>query len=537
MSIHLNLIDFVQNHLQEEKDDALSNQEAIESQEPDDLGFESDVSRATHSGLLMRPIYELEARRFGQGNGEEAEVWEAVDLMWTAFAVLDVISELTEYQIGATRSQVLKKILPLVRSQVTACSLDFPDEVLQGVINKVFDHLTNRTNRYLPFSYTYFDGATGGYLSRRFWLIKTVYSNEGKEALFTLTDEGYAAYFGLHETSALDAAAIGNLRIKLLLERGNLDDAISVAEGNNKQCSRKAQEVHTVRRLIRRNIKAVDYKHVQKLAEEGVNQAMDIQKESSKLHNLVIENMLHSQTKKHSLKLHKLAEKLETLNHELMKLAGELQDLPEDYQQFSHKLFRRRPTGAFPSMDEVMGRILRLEEQQAAQIGKEFIARIDPPAKKALFDPASVIEACDRALERLQTTDDHHQKILEVDGEAMSRFVPELNEELMQNAFEMLYKRVGKEREVQMSDLLTEAGQFSEDELFPAATAMGVFQCLVDRRIAEKHSLKVQLPDPNSRVAIDIGAGRRYHGHELTLKYRSALSQIPNRKSSSPDFP
>ena len=49
--------------------------------------------------------------------------------------------------------------------------------------------------------------------SKWFWLIKTVYTGEGREALFTLTDEGYTAYFGLHETGALDATAIGNLRI------------------------------------------------------------------------------------------------------------------------------------------------------------------------------------------------------------------------------------------------------------------------------------------------------------------------------------
>ncbi len=532
MSIHLNLIDFVQNHLQDESDAAHASEVPPETEHSTDPGFESDVSRATHSGLLMRPVYELEARRFGQGNDEEAEVWEAVDLMWTAFAVLDVISELTEYQIGATRSEVVKKILPLIRVQVTACGLDFPDQVLQGVVHKVFDHLTNRSNRYLPFSYTYFDGGSASYLSRRFWLIKTVYANEGKEALFTLTDEGYAAYFGLHETSALDAAAIGNLRIKLLLERGNLDDAISVADANNKQCSRKAREVHTVRRLIRRNIKAVAYERVQDLAEEGVNQAMDIQKESGRLHNLVIENMLSSPTEKHSLKLHRLAEKLETLNHELMKLAGELQDLPEDYQQFSHKLFRRRPSGAFPSMDEVMGRILQLEETQATQIGKEFIARIDPPAKKSLFDPASVIEACDRALERLQATDDQSQKIQEVDGHTTHRFAPELNDELMQEAFELLHNRVGLEKEIQVSALLTEAGNTSDGDLFPAAAAMGVFQCLVDRRLADKHCISVQLPDPEARVAVDLGPDRRYHGHELTLKHQPALTQLPAGRKS-----
>ncbi|WP_419659439.1 uncharacterized protein Dvar_83340 [Desulfosarcina variabilis str. Montpellier] len=522
MPIQLSLIDFVKNRLADDTDtDTSPHPEPAEGQAPKTIGFASDVSRAVHSALIMRPIYEIEARRFGQGDADDsAGVWQGVDLMWTAFAVLDVISELTEYQIGVTRSEVVQKVLPLVRQQVVACDVSATDEALEAVVNKVFDHLVNRANRYLPFSYTYFDGASGRYQSRRFWLVKTVYTGEGKAALFSLTDEGYVAYFGLHETSALDATAIGNLRIKLLIERGNLDDAITVAEGNRKQCARKALEVHNIRRLIRRNIKAVAFDRVQALAEEGVNQAMDIQKEGSRLHNLVIENLSGARSAGHSVKLHRLAEKLEILNHHLMKLAGELQDLPEDYQRFSHKLFRRRASGAFPSMDEVMGRIFRLDEDHAAQIGEEFIARIDPPAKKALFDPAAVIEACDRALERQNVAGDHNQAVLEVDGEPVIRFASELSDRLMHQAFEMMHTTVGREKTVPLGSLLEAAVQSPGDDLLPVAAAMAVFQCLVDQRLAAKHRLRVLLPDPDARMTMDLGAGRRYRGHDLVLEYR-----------------
>ena len=517
MPIQLSLIDFVNNRQAEAPD---ADAEITMDQASTGPGFAADVSRVVNSALIMRPIYELEARRFRQTAADEGfGAWEGIDLMWTAFAVLDVISELTEYQAGATRGEVVTRVLPIVRQQVQACRMTFGDGTIRDVIHRVFDHLVNRSNRYLPFVYTYFDGASGRYRSRRFWLIKTVYTGEGREALFSLTDEGYAAYFGLHETSALDATAIGNLRIKLLIERGNLDDAIAVADGNRKQCARKALEVRTVRRLIRRNIKAVGFEQVRGLAEEGVNQAMDIQKEGSRLHNLVIENLLTQQTKRHGAKLHRLAEKLETLNHQLMKLAGELQDLPEDYHKFSHKLFRRRDSGAFPTMDEVMGRIFRLGETDAARVGEEFIARIDPPIKRALFDPAAVIEACDRALERQNVAGDHSQAVLEVDGEPVCRFQPELSDRLMVQAFENMHTRVQRQRELPLSNLLETASVSPDDDLFPVAMAMAVFQCLVERRLAYKHRIRILLPDPEARIAIDLGAGRRYHGHELLLTH------------------
>lgn len=529
MPIQLDLIDFVRQrertreaHARTRPPSALRTEEAA----PQTGGFETDVSRAVYSAAIMRPIYELEARRLRQGDSDDTPaIWDGMDLMWIAFAVLDVISELTEYQTGATRAEVVEKILPLARRQALACGLTPADEGLLEVVNKVFDHLVNRGNRYLPFRYTCFDAAARQHRTRTFWLIKTVYTGEGREALFALTDEGYAAYFGLHETGALDAAAIGNLRIKLLIDRGNVDDAISVADGNRKQCARKALEVRNVRRLIQRNIHAVDFERLHALAEEGVNQATDIQKEGSRLHNMVIENLLRSEGPTQGSRLHRLAEQLESLNHQLMKLSGELQRLPEDYHHHSHKLFRRRSLGAFPTMEEILGRVFGMLENEAARIGTEFIARIDPPAQRPLFDPAAVIEACDRALERQNVPGDRSQPLIEVDGAPVARFLPDLDESMMRRAFEMIRTRVHRGGDTLLSALLSDAAERSAsgeaEALFPVAAAMAVFQLTVERRLAEKHRIRVDMTDPDARIRFNLPAGRRYRGHELLLTPRN----------------
>ncbi len=131
--------------------------------------------------------------------------------------MLDAVSELTEYRIRATRKEVLERVLPLARRQAIIVEADSKgaDEKITDDLNEVLDHLVNRGNRYLPFMYNYFDGASGSYRERRIWLVKTVFTDQGGETLFSLIAEGYAADFGLHETGALNAAAIGNLRIKL----------------------------------------------------------------------------------------------------------------------------------------------------------------------------------------------------------------------------------------------------------------------------------------------------------------------------------
>ena len=66
MPIRLSLIDFVQQRLPDETDDAALTSKIQGEEVSDHVGFETDVSRAAHSALIMRPIYELEARRFGQ---------------------------------------------------------------------------------------------------------------------------------------------------------------------------------------------------------------------------------------------------------------------------------------------------------------------------------------------------------------------------------------------------------------------------------------------------------------------------------------
>jgi len=185
------------------------------------------------SGIVMRPIYELESLRLLNQEENQHLAWEHLDIIWLAFAFLDVISEMTEYSSGVSRDDAIIRLVPLAREQAKTMAEELSRQALTEVLHKIFDHLVNRGNRYLPFKYRYFDAGQKKMMTKKFWLIKTVYTGEGRTALYRLTDEGYTAYFGLYETGALDAAAIGNLRIKLLIDRGRASPGVH----------RKAQEV------------------------------------------------------------------------------------------------------------------------------------------------------------------------------------------------------------------------------------------------------------------------------------------------------
>ncbi len=484
--------------------------------------FETDVTRVVNSGLIMRPIYELSLRGL-RGSEEQSLAWECVDVMWLAFAILDTVSELSEYQPGASRREVMERVLPLAEEQAGARNGDITTKGLKRVLNKIFDHLVNRENRYLPFEYDYYNGGTGKFEVRKFWLIKAVYTGEGSTSLFSLTDEGYSAYFGLHETGALDSASIGNLRIRLLIERGSVDDAISVAEQNRKQCIRKKHEVRNTRRSIQRNIRSVDFGRIDAMADEGARQATDIQVESGRLHHLVMENLLTLGEGEQWYKLSRLAEQLEKLNGRQMELVNELQRLPDDYQGHSHKLFRRRSIGALPPMEEVMRRVSLMEENHAAETGLGFIARLDPPVRKPLFDPATLIEAAERLLERKLALGDNSQPVHEIDGNPLERYASELTEGLMGEAFEVLHKNVAPGTEITMTKLLEKTAETGENHLLPVAVAMAVFQCIADRRISEKNFIKIELVNTGDSISFKLPDGRLYRGHELILKFKGKV--------------
>jgi hypothetical protein len=448
---------------------------------------ETDVTRVVHSGLIMRPIFELDARRLRQSDtGDFSEAWADLDVIWLTFAMLDVVSELTEYQVGATREEVIKIVLPHARRQADTSEKELTDDGIKEALNKIFDHLVNRENRYLPFEYSYFDAGAGSFQKRRFWLIKNVFTGESGPSLFTLTDEGYTAYFGLLETGALDAAAIGNLRIRMLIERGNVDDAIGVARQNRKQCIRKSHEVRRERRKIRNNIRLVDFKALMTLADEGAQQATHIQKESGRLHRMVLDNLMNMDLKHRRSRMHVLADALGDLNQHLMDLSRELQRLPDDYHAYVHKLFGKRSSGILPRVDEVLKRVCRMAQADGAKVGERFLAGFDPPMLRPLFDPAGIILSCDRALERRITPGDHRQPIQEIEGESIQRHEPQLTPELMHRAYSEIIAEIRKAGSIALSRLLKQMSQKGET-LLPVAIAMAIFQSAADRRIGKKH--------------------------------------------------
>jgi hypothetical protein len=482
-------------------------------------GVDTDVTRVVRSSLVMRPVYELSARRLTGQDEAPHPAWDHLDVIWLAFATLDVISELTEFAPGVTRKNVISRLFVLARNQGRAMNMDIESGALEEVLHKIFDHLVNRENRYRPFEYTYFDAAARQMVPKKFWLIKTVYTDTEQAAQFHLTDEGYTAYFGLYETGALDAAAIGNLRIQLLIDRGKVDDAIGVALQNRKQLLRKSQEIQAMGRAIRRSINRVDVNEINVMADDGALQTQQIQKESARLNHLVRKKLSDPDTEPGlGRKLSLLGDALEKLNTRLLTLSGQLQELPEIFDRHSHKLFRRPALGIFPACEQILNDISGLYTPDGEYIGMEFMARFDPAVCRPLFDPASLMSACDRALERRNQAEEQACGIHEIDAVPMAHFESRMAPELMDQAFELLTNFVRRHGDVALSTLLKAACHEQYPPLMPVALAMAVFHCLVDPFYRDKYQVTASRRHPELIFSLALPDQRNYRGHELRLE-------------------
>ncbi len=99
-------------------------------------GVDTDVTRVVRSSLVMRPVYELSARRLTGQDEVPHPAWDHLDVIWLAFATLDVISELTEFTPGVTRNSVISRLFVLARNQARAMNMDIEPWALEEVLHK-----------------------------------------------------------------------------------------------------------------------------------------------------------------------------------------------------------------------------------------------------------------------------------------------------------------------------------------------------------------------------------------------------------------
>ncbi len=370
-----------------------------------------DISRTARTGALHQTVthavnsVQAGLSRFGEGR---YSAFSELDLHWLAFAMLDYVAERTNFSDGIARHKVIKASLLAAREQARAkelCEI-LDDEGLEVGLSMLFDALCNRGNNYRAFKVEVWDAEQGEYKQRRFWLLKTVFTDiksETDEWLFELTNEGYIAYFGLMEQDAIDLARINLLRVEMLLDRGAFGEALTLAETNSKQAHRLTTEIKAIRRQIERQIRAVDMDRVTYLGNEGILQIKKLQ-DDLKMLGTVVRN--HIDTTSESTRLNQLmllSEKLRDQKSATVRLSSESMELPDTFREHQYKLFRRREHMAgrrLPPLESVIDHLGSLPHNQINESADEFLALLNSPIAIDIFDPGAMLVQLDRVMTR-----------------------------------------------------------------------------------------------------------------------------------------
>lgn len=384
-----------------------------------------DISRTNRTAALMRVFtqaittVQLSLSRLEDGKYRK---FAEMDLHWLAFAQLDFVAERTEFSTGIKRDRVVTDILPLAREQaeVLDCYGELGSEGLKAGLELLFDALCNRGERYKAFRVPTWDAEQRRFATRKFWLLKSVVTDgqrtELGSGLFELTDEAYLLLFGMLEQDALDLARVNVLRMEMLLSRGAFGEAVSLADSNARQAQRQTSEIRTLRRRITRAIGSVDIERVEYLGNGGAKQVKEFQQDLDSLSTIVCSHLVTISDINQLRQLSMLKERLDEQRKATIRLQTEIMDLPDTFREHQHKLFRRRDLMAgrsLPPLESAIQFLASLPLSDINRVAEEFIARLSPPVAVDLFDPGSMLQQLNRALERAP----HHEVGADVEDE------------------------------------------------------------------------------------------------------------------------
>ena len=185
-----------------------------------------DLSRQQRNLLLMRPVFELEARKYQyESPVAEHHLFEGIDTHYLVLCLLDYLMEAVAVDAGRTTKEVIYHLAELVSTMQP----QLQEEECIRAAEIVLDAIANRTDKHKDFEYEFFDAPSKSMRSYRFKLIE--YLPDISDVFrFVPTREGYLVYLGMLDLAPEDAAELMEKMLQLLIERGRFLDAIEIAK-------------------------------------------------------------------------------------------------------------------------------------------------------------------------------------------------------------------------------------------------------------------------------------------------------------------
>lgn len=201
---------------------------------------------------LMEPIFRLHINR---NKGVNNDAKEDVDLVAATMMLFDIVLREMDFSKGLTHKQLnhsAAKIISLIASDLSA-------EEGKIVASYVVDGLTNRKQNYQKFIVEFWHPLSNDLIDKTFRYFEPVIEPDAGEIYFTLTQEGSLVYFSGLEVESRIGPLIDQLRVELMIQRGETRRALLFARQLLTRASIQNKELEDIRFRIQRNSRTVHF--------------------------------------------------------------------------------------------------------------------------------------------------------------------------------------------------------------------------------------------------------------------------------------
>ncbi|EKO3808743.1 hypothetical protein NTE10_000603 [Vibrio harveyi] len=201
---------------------------------------------------LMEPIFRLHINR---NKGVNNDVKEDIDLVAATMVLFDIVLREMDFSKGLTYKQLngaANKVITMISSSLT-------EEELKAVASYLVDGLTNRKQNYQKFTVEFWHPLENDLADKNFRYLEPVIESDAGEVYFTLTQEGSLVYFSGLEVESRIGPLIDQLRVELMIQRGETRRALLFARQLLTRASVQNKELEDIRFRIQRNSRTVHF--------------------------------------------------------------------------------------------------------------------------------------------------------------------------------------------------------------------------------------------------------------------------------------
>ncbi len=343
-----------------------------------------ELSRQQRNLLLMRPVFELEARKLTyEAPASKRRLFESIDASYLVLSLLDDLMEAVAVGSGRTTNEVIHHIAEI------ACTMqpEMHEEDCYRIGEVVLDAVANRSDKHKSFEYDYFDATTKSTQTHRFKLVD--YAPDISDSYrFVPTREGYLVYLGMLDLAPEDAAELMEKMLHLLIDRGRFSEAIDIAKKARTISIEFSQKIRDTILRARRAPSTVNWKNeIQPRLHDARSHVHNRQREDSRMNDAVQSSLSAAYEYSVRQNLGALRKLLQDSVKLRTRLLQDIMSAPEQFMEAQRALFKIKTATNLPDLENLLlPEVMRLSLSTLAEIAEPVASAFMTASLKRIFD-------------------------------------------------------------------------------------------------------------------------------------------------------